>query len=179
MKKIALLLFLFVSNVAVAQEKMITDKGVINFEASVPFFEEVKAKNEEVISVLTTKTNDFYCIAFIKKFQFKIGIMEEHFNRNYMESNHYPKAHFKGKIEKFDLKDINSVAKEYQLKGKLEMHGKSKKIIVLAKIRKVAKGIELISNFTVNTDDYGIEIPLMVRSKISKNASIQLECVLQ
>jgi hypothetical protein len=179
MKKITLLLLLFVSNVFIAQEKMITDKGVIKFEASVPFFEEVKAKNDKVMCTLTTKANDFSCIALIKNFHFKIGLMEEHFNRNYMESNHYPKAIFKGKIEKFDLKDINALAKEYQIKGKLVIHGKSKKIIVLAKIRKVATGIELISNFTVNTDDYGIEIPLMVRSKISQNASIQLEFVLQ
>jgi hypothetical protein len=31
--------------------------------------------------------------------------MEEHFNDNYMESR-YPKATFKGLIEKFDLKHI-------------------------------------------------------------------------
>jgi hypothetical protein len=29
--------------------------------------------------------------------------MEEHFNDNYMESRRYPKATFKGLIEKFDL----------------------------------------------------------------------------
>jgi hypothetical protein len=32
--------------------------------------------------------------------------MEEHFNDNYMESRRYPKATFKGLIEKFDLKHI-------------------------------------------------------------------------
>lgn len=179
MKKITLWFLLFIANVTIAQEKMMTSTGIINFEASIPLFEEVKAKNEEVTYVLTPKANDFCCIAFIKKFCFKSGIMEKHFNRNYMESDHYPKANFKGKIEKFDLKDINGIAKEYQVKGKLEIHGKSRKIIVLAKISKVAKGIELISNFTLNTDDYGIEIPMMVRSKISKNINVQIECILQ
>jgi len=179
MKKIIPILFLLLSHLALAQEKMSSDKGVIIFEASVPFFEEVTAKNEEVLCVLAPKSTDISCIAFIKKFHFKIGLMQEHFNRNYMESERYPKAHFKGKIEKFDLKDINEIAKEYQINGKLEIHGKSKKIIVLARIKKVAKGIELISNFTVNTDDYGIEIPSIIRSKISQNVSIRIECVLQ
>ena len=179
MKKIILLFLLFIANGIVAQEKMIASMGIINFEASVPFFEEVKAKNEEVTCVLTPKANDFYCIIFIKDFHFKIGLMEDHFKRNYMEIDHYPKSTFKGKIEKFDLKDINTVAKEYKIKGKLEIHGKSKNMTVLAKIRKVAEGIELISNFTLNTDDYGIEIPMMVRSKISKNVNVQIECVLR
>ena len=37
--------------------------------------------------------------------------MQEHFNENYMESNRFPKAVFKGKIEKFDLKNIDSNTK--------------------------------------------------------------------
>ncbi len=178
MKKILLLFWLLIPFWTNAQEKMMTSTGIINFEASIPFLEEVKAKNEEVSAVLSIKANDFSCVTAIRNFHFKMDLMEEHFNKNYLQSNRYPRASFKGKIEKFDLKDINLIAKEYQLKGKLEIHGKSKKIIVLAKIRKVGKGIELISNFTVNTDDYGIQIPLMVRSKIAQNAKIEIECVL-
>jgi hypothetical protein len=178
MKKMLLLFWLFITFWTIAQEKMMTRAGIINFEASVPFLEEVKAKNEEVSAILTTKANDFSCVTKIRNFHFKMGLMEEHFNKNYLESSRYPKASFKGKIEKFDLKDITFSAKEYQLKGKLEIHGKSKKIIVWAKIRKVEKGIELISNFTVNTDDYGIQIPPMVRSKIAQNAKIEIKCIL-
>ena len=58
------------------------------------------------------------------------------------------------------------------------MHGKSKNIRVLAKIKKVAAGIELISNFTLNSDDYDIEIPYIVRSKISKNVNVKVKAVL-
>ena len=178
MKKKLFLFWLLIPFWTNAQEKMKTRTGIINFEASVPFLEEVKAKNEEVFAILSTKANDFSCVTTIRNFHFKMDLMEEHFNKNYLQSNRYPRATFKGKIEKFDLKDITLIPKEYQLKGKLEIHGKSKSIIVLAKIRKVGKGIELISNFTVNTDDYGIEIPMMVRSKIDQNAKIEIECVL-
>ena len=48
MKKIAFIFLLYFANLALAQEKMTTHKGIIDFEASVPLFEEVKAKNKGV-----------------------------------------------------------------------------------------------------------------------------------
>nr|WP_314897300.1 YceI family protein [uncultured Flavobacterium sp.] len=179
MKKITLLFLIFIATTTIAQEKMVTDKGIINFEASVPFFEEVKAINQKTYCVLVTKTGEITCWAIIKNFQFERNLMEEHFNKNYMQSHRFPKATFKGIIEKFDLKKINSTANEYLIKGKITMHGKSKKIIVIGTIKKGAQGIELISNFPLNTDDFKIEIPFIVRSKISKNVNTQLYCVLQ
>lgn len=179
MKKITLLLLFFIAITAVAQEKMTTDKGIINFEASVPFFEEVKAINKKTSCVLITKTGELTCLAVIKNFQFERSLMEEHFNANYMESHRFPKAVFRGIIEKFDLKNIDSNANEYQIIGKITIHGKSKKIVVTGIIKKGTQGIELITNFPLNTDDFKIEIPFIVRSKVSKNVNTQLYCVLQ
>lgn len=178
MKKITLLFLILIANSSTAQEKMITDKGTINFEASVPFFEEVKAINKKTSCVLITKTGELSCFAMIRNFKFERSLMEEHFNKNYMQSDRFPKATFKGIIEKFDLKNIDSNASEYQIRGKLTMHGKSKRIVVTGTLKKGAEGIELISNFPLNTDDFKIEIPFIVRSKISKNVNTQLYCVL-
>lgn len=161
-----------------AQEKRTSTKGVIVFEASVPFFEPVKAKNDEVNLILNTKRGIISFVVYIDRFSFERSLMQEHFNANYMESKKYPKATFKGLIEKFDLKNIVPNATEYYIEGKITMHGKSKNIRVLAKIKKVAAGIELISNFTLNSDDYNIEIPYIVRSKISKNVNVKVKAVL-
>ena len=179
MKKITLILFLSIANTVLSQEKFVTSNGIIRFEASVPFFEEVKAKNEEVLCILDPKTSTISCIAIMKRFRFKMNLMETHFNENYIESNRYPKAIFKGKIEKFDLKDINEVVKEYQIRGKLNIHGKSKTIVVFAKLKKADRGIEFIANFALNTDDFRIEIPSIVRSKISKNVNTEISCLLE
>lgn len=179
MRKITLLLLFFIAITTVAQEKITTDKGIINFEASVPFFEEVKAINKKTSCVLITKTGELTCLAVIKNFQFERSLMEEHFNANYMESHRFPKAVFRGIIEKFDLKNIDSNANEYQIIGKITIHGKSKKIVVTGIIKKGTQGIELITNFPLNTDDFKIEIPFIVRSKVSKNVNTQLYCVLQ
>lgn len=179
MKKILLLFLLFLSNTIDAQEKMTTTNGVIVFEASIPFFEAVEAKNETLNCVLKTKRGTISFVTFIKTFHFKRALMEEHFNANYLESDRYPKATFKGLIEKFDLKDIGLTPKEYYIKGKITIHGESKNIRVIAKIKKAKKGIELTSNFTLNTDDFDIEIPFIVRSKISKKVTVAVYSNLQ
>ena len=102
MKNFLLIFLLFLLNIIDAQEKMMTTNGIIVFEASIPFFEAVEAKNETVNCVLNAKKGTISFVTFIKQFQFKRALMEEHFNKNYLESNRYPKATFKGLIEKFD-----------------------------------------------------------------------------
>ena len=71
MKKIILLFLILITYKASAQEKMTTDRGIINFEASVPFFEEVKAINNKTACVLVTKTGEITCMVYIKNFLFE------------------------------------------------------------------------------------------------------------
>ena len=179
MKKTTLIVLLLIAITTTAQEKMISHEGITNFEASIPLFEEVKAINEKTTCVLITKTGEISCWVAVKDFKFKRNLMEDHFNTNYMESDRYPKAVFKGKIEKFDLKNVTSETIPYQINGKMTIRGRSKKIITTATLKKVNDGIELFSEFPLNTDDFKIEIPFIVRSKVSKNVNTQIVCVLK
>ena len=174
-----LILASFIALSTNAQEKMTTTNGIIYFEASVPLFEDVEAKNEAVNCYLNAKNGAILFVVPINMFRFERSLMEEHFNANYLESKKYPKATFKGLIEKFDLKNIDSNETEYFIDGKITIHGKSKNIRVNAKIKKVDKGIELQSNFSLNTDDFNIKIPFIIRSKISKKVNVSVYCVLQ
>lgn len=172
------ILFLLSLN-SFAQNKMITKTGKITFEASVSSFEEIKAKNESVTCVLNTSSGEIASLALIKGFRFKIALMEEHFNENYIESDLYPKATFRGKIENFDASKLTATSKEYTVKGKLEIHGKSKDIIIKARIKKSEDGIDIDTNFIVNTDDFGIEIPNLVSQKVSKKVTMKLDATLK
>ena len=98
--------------------------------------------------------------------------MEEHFNENYMESTRYPKATFRGILKDFDLKEVTATPKEFSLKGKLEIHGKSKEITTVAKIKKTEKGIEIETNFSVNASDFDIQIPSVVKNKVSNKINV-------
>ncbi|MBT8273073.1 MAG: YceI family protein, partial [Bacteroidia bacterium] len=65
-----------------AQQKYLTKAGTLSFEASVPSFEEVAAKNEAVTAILNTENGEFAALALVKGFRFKNALMEEHFNEN-------------------------------------------------------------------------------------------------
>jgi polyisoprenoid-binding protein YceI len=178
MKKIILLLVVFGTQICWAQEKLATNTALITFEASVPFFQAVEAKNESVRVVLTIKSGIIEFVAFVNLFQFEKSLMKTHFNENYLESKKYPKATFKGYIEKFNLNNINNQDSNYYLKGKLTLHGKTKNVRIAVKLNKTGNGLHLSSRFNVNTDDYDIAIPYVVRNKISKNVAIQVDAVL-
>lgn len=179
MKKIIVIVILSLSNWAIAQEKMIGKSGVITFEASVPSFEEVKATNKSVTVVLNPSTGEIASLALMKGFRFKVALMEEHFNENYIESDQYPKAVFRGKLENFDLNNLTATPKDFTVNGKLELHGKSLPVKAVVKVSKFASGITLVSNFSVNASDFSIEIPTVVKSKVSNKINIQLNAVLK
>ncbi|TGD56729.1 YceI family protein [Flavobacterium humi] len=163
---------------AFAQDKVLTKTGKVTFEASVPSFEEVKANHKAVTCILNTKTGEIASLILVKGFQFKVALMEEHFNENYIESDKFPKATFKGKIENFDWDKITAQPQDYTIKGKIELHGKSKDVVLASKIKKSGNGIEITSNFTLNPEDFDIQIPSLVRAKVAKNVAVRLDFIL-
>ncbi|MES2574920.1 MAG: YceI family protein [Bacteroidota bacterium] len=173
MKKFTLLLLLYFANIALAQEKIIADKGIINFEASVALFEEVKAENKNATCVLNVETGEISSIALIKDFQFKIALMEKHFNENYMNSDEYPQATFKGIIEGFNWHIIGTDTKQFKLKGILKLHGKSQKINTIILLRKSNNGLEMVTDFNVNIKDFGIKIPRILSMKVAESVNIK------
>ena len=142
---------------AIGQEKFATKTGEITFEASVPSFEEVKANNTNVSAVLNTSTGDFAALALMKGFRFKVALMEEHFNENYIESSKYPKATFKGTIQDFNLSGMSGI-KDYVIKGTLNLHGVDKNIEVPATISMKDGAIQLIAQFVLRPEEFGIKI---------------------
>lgn len=179
MKRYILCSLLLLTTLAFAQNKMNTRKGKIVFEASVPSFEEIRATNENVSCVLFTKTGELKCVVLIKNFHFKLSLMEEHFNMHYMESNDYPKATLTGTILGFNSIIVGSVPKKFELRGELEIHGKTKEIHTAIFLRKMEDRLEIVSEFTINTDDFDIEIPAIINSKISKTVTLQTEFVVK
>lgn len=179
MKNTAFLLISFLSlTLAVAQDKVLTKTGKVTFEASVPSFEEVKANHKAVTCILNTKTGEIASLILVKGFQFKLALMEEHFNENYIESDKFPKATFKGKIDNFDWDKITAQPQEYTIKGKIELHGKMKDVVLVSKIKKSGSGIEITSSFTLNPEDFDIQIPSLVRAKVAKNVAVRLDFIL-
>lgn len=166
-----LLLLVYFSNSA--QNKFLTKVGVIHFEASVPSFEEVAAKNNSVTAIINTENGEIAALALVKGFRFKNALMEEHFNENYAESDKYPKATFKGKIENFDLEGTETT---YKLNGELSFHGKTKPINNISiKVSVIGSKVILQGYFSTKASDFDVEIPKIVSNKITEDINISFQ----
>lgn len=158
-----------------AQEKFLDKNGVITFEASEAVFEPVKATNSNVTMLLDATTGELAALALMKGFRFKNSLMEEHFNENYIESETYPKATFKGTLENFDSTLLNQKSIQVPVEGVLTLHGKKKKIVTLLNLQKVEDIITVSGSFSVTPQDFDIEIPKVVQNKIAKEIQISLD----
>ncbi len=182
MKKIKSISTLFLFAVAfmsigavTAQNKYIDKKGKLTFEASEALFEPVKATNESVTVILNTETNEIASLALMKSFRFKNSLMEEHFNENYIESETYPKATFKGKLLNFNSSDLSENETAVAVDGKIELRGKEKQINTSLMISRVDGLIIIKGSFTVSPADFDIEIPSIVKDKIAKEIMVSLD----
>ena len=171
MKTIIVLLIFFMAFIVTGQEKYSTKTGEINFEASVPSFEEVKAKNTNVSAVLDAASGKFAALALMKGFRFKVALMEEHFNENYIESSKYPKATFKGQIQNFNFSELSG-EKEYVIKGTFNLHGTDKNMEVPATISKKDKEVWVTAQFVLKPEEFNIKIPSIVSKKIADEVNV-------
>lgn len=177
-KQILYITILLISSFLTAQNKYYTKSGNIDFEASVPSFEEVKAKNNTVTSILNINTGEIAALALIKGFRFKVALMEEHFNENYAESAKFPKATFTGTIDDFSIDNLTNESKIFHLKGKLTFHGKTTHISPEVLISIDENKMYLTSSFRLNPKEFDIYIPKIVRKKVAETIEVTINFVL-
>lgn len=178
MRSIVTILFVLVCSVATAQEKYYTKTGKISF-FSTATMENIEAHNKSVIVLLNTKTGDLQYSVLMKGFEFKKALMQEHFNKNYIESDKFPKAEFKGQVA--NNASVNYAANgtyNVSVKGKLTIHGVTKDVDVPGTI--TVKDGKVLANavFNVLVADYNITIPRMYRDNIAKSIKITVDCPL-
>ncbi|MBY8963518.1 YceI family protein [Flavobacterium sp. D11R37] len=172
MKKNIILLFLLMPVVFYGQ-KFSTRTGTVKFEATVPSFEEVAAQNKSVSAALDASGGEVAVLALMKGFRFKVALMEEHFNESYAETDKFPKATFKGKIEGLDITKLNATGQVFTITGDLTLHGKTKKITDRVVVTRSGNTITITGSFKVKPADFGIEIPKVVSSKIAETVTIE------
>jgi len=178
MKKMFLSLaaVIIIGNMATAQ-KYFTKNGHISFFSKTSM-ENIKADNNQVMSVLNPQTGELQFSLLVKSFHFEKALMEEHFNENYLESEKFPKSTFKGSIA--EIGKVNFTADgSYPVivNGDLTIHGVTNKATAKGNI--VIKGGKITgtSVFTVVLADYKVSIPKLVETNISKTIEITVNCL--
>ena len=175
MKKILLIAIIILGIKSGFSQKYYTEIGVTEFDGSKAAFEPIKAINKNTTSIIDFKTGNVAAVIIINQFEFRLRLMQEHFNENYLESNIYPRSTFEGKIINFN--DITENFKNYQITGNLTIKGVTKEINTTALIRKEKNKVELMSNFSVMLSDFGVKIPKIVFKKIDEEVKINLNFI--
>jgi polyisoprenoid-binding protein YceI len=178
MKKITLVLALFCFISAKSQIYKAKDGGtIISFYSKSPL-EDIDATNKGAIVVMNTNTNDIQVRVTIQNFKFKNALMEEHFNENYMESQKFPNAVFKGKInEKIDY--TKDGEHKVTVTGKMEIHGVTKEETYEGTLSKKGNEITVKCKFKVRVADYGIKVPSLYVKNIAEVVDIDMSSVLE
>jgi len=113
----------------------------------------------------------------MKGFEFAKALQQEHFNENYVESDKYPKATFKGKLADVSkVKFSTDGSYTVPVSGQLTIHGETKDISTNATITVKGGAVSGHTEFTISLDDYKISIPALVKDKIAKSVKIVVNC---
>ena len=174
MKKILLLAFLFLS-VSIVAQKYYTKTGKTQFKASVEAFEPVEATNNSTTAIINTASGEIASLLFVKAFNFRVALMQEHFNENYMESTTYPKATFNGKIESISSIDFSKDGTySSKVNGKLTIKNVTQDVATIGTFVVTNGVVNAKATFNLNPYDYNVKIPKMVAPKISESIKITI-----
>lgn len=172
MKRLIILSLLTMLVLSASGQKYMTKSGFISFISHTPM-EDIKGDNSQVAGVLDISTGDMVFQILIKSFHFEKTLLEEHFNENYMESEKFPKASFKGKITNLASIDFNKNGSyEVLVEGDLTIRDVAKKMSVKGILEVVTGGVNANAKFTITPEDFNIKIPSVVRENIAKTIEI-------
>ena len=168
-------LFFFIFIVPlIAKDLYYTRSGTVSFFSSTPI-EDIKAINEQTTCVLDMETGDLSFRIPILGFNFKNGLMQEHFNENYLESDIYPDAGFKGKIDNWAQVVLSEEPQTVSIKGIMTIHGVSKEIVEIGKISINDHKVNGTASFNIAVADYDIKIPKILRENIAKIVDVDVK----
>ena len=156
-------------------QKYLSDNGYIYFFSETPV-EDIKADNFNVSSAIDTETGEIVFKVPVKSFEFKKKLMQEHFNENYLESDQFPNASFKGKIVNLSEVEFSKDGRyKAVVEGRLTIHGVTKEVKEEGQIDVGNGKIYAKANFYVAPADYEINIPRLVRKKIAESIMISVD----
>jgi len=172
MKHLTILLLAWLTAFQAGQDIYICKNAKINMYSSAPI-EDIEGNSTQAVSVYKASTGELSFSLPIRSLHFEKSLMEEHFNENYMESDKYPKASFKGKIQ--SPPDISKDGTyPVNVTGDLEVHGVKQTRTIKGEIKVNGGAISMTSEFFVKCADHKIDIPQIVFHHIAENIRVRV-----
>lgn len=165
MRSVFFLLAISISFLGNSQVYLSKD-GNTKFTSEAPL-ELIKAQSAKTNGVVDFSTKNVAFSVDINTFNgFNSELQKEHFLENYMETEKYPKAIFKGKlIDDVDLSKPGTYS--VRAKGTFNIHGVEKEKIIKVKLVIKQGQVDAESEFEVPLNDHDIKVPKIVNQKIA------------
>ena len=163
--------FILIFNFSSAQNKLYSsNKSEFSFFSKTPL-EDIDAKNTRASSIINLSNRELVVRIPVSQFQFKNKLMQQHFNENYMESEKFPNATFKGRInEEIDLSKAGTYS--VSASGMLNIHGIDQNRNLVGKLTVSENSLLLETKFEVLLVDHKIDIPKLVFKKIAEKINV-------
>ncbi|MEE4197519.1 MAG: YceI family protein [Bacteroidales bacterium] len=157
-----------------AQDVYFTRSGHIYFISETDVID-IDADNHQVASFLDIETGKIQFAVLIKSFQFSLATAKEHFNESYMESDKFPQATFKGKINDMNTIDLKEQGVYHvHVTGEITIRGITKNITVPAEIQVSEDGVNAGSVFLLAIADFNIRVPKVVEHRVAKQVAVKV-----
>ena len=165
-------LFVSASYTLFGQSIYTTESSEISFFSSTPI-EDIEAVNSASTSLLNLPKKDIVFRVPISGFQFEKPLMQEHFNENYMETEKFPYATFKGKLSDtldFSIDTVYNVSAT----GMMNIHGVDRAETYSGKIVAKDGKATLTTSFKVKLKDHKIKVPKVVFANIAEEIEVKV-----
>ncbi len=168
----AILLLLMAPKGTWAPQIYKSEQVVFEFFSKAPI-EDISAKSAAGVSAIDVTSRSMYFKVSIRSFEFRKRLMQQHFNEEYLESDKYPFAEFKGNIvEAVDLSKDGTYP--VTVKGNLNIHNVTKNYTVKGQIKVEQGKLSASSTFHVRLADHNIKIPRLVIRNIAEVVQVQV-----
>jgi len=175
-KKYVLLAGLLLSIINLHAQELSFHHGEIEFYTE-SVISDIGAISKKADVKLDVKTGNFEVTVNIQSFEFEYELMQEHFNENYMESDKFPQATFRGQI----AQDISNIIEEIEVdaSSKLTIHDVMREIQVKAKLSKKDEFTIVKCNIPVVFKDYNVDEPSILTKSIAKDVLVKVSLYLK
>jgi hypothetical protein len=176
MKKLFFLALLAAYGAPLRAQLYTAQSGETSFFSKAPL-EDISAVNKKVGAVLNTATGDIAVRIPMTEFQFPNKLMQEHFNENYVESDKYPTATFRGKIQEA-VEYAKPGTYPVTAQGTLDLHGVKQERTLKGTLTVAEGRLTIQADFPIALKDHQIEIPKLVFQKIAETIAVKNNWVL-
>lgn len=175
MRYFLLLFFSLFGSLTQAQPLFSSDSGTVSFFSSAPF-EDIDATSHQLSGSFSPETGELFFEIPIKSFEFPNSLMQKHFNNQYMESDTYPKASFKGKVTDLTaLQGLGSVPVKVPVRGQLTIRDITKTYTLTATLASSGAGYQGKSSLLVKLKDHDVKIPKLMFKAIVEEIEVNID----